>query len=181
MQLPLGMTMRMKKKFAGLAFVLLSIAIMSVTAFVYEQQQQTIQQTIINVATITLKNSALGTIEEGETKSYTKLDVAELGAAISITTGKANVFLHLNSDINNLGLNYQTYTLTVKYITVPVGSSHNVGDIAATLTIAAPGPTSITLDVAGSWAFDFELTTTALQVNADTPTTATITVTAEST
>ncbi len=44
----------MKKKIAGIAFVLLSIAIMSVSAFVYEQAQQTIGQTIVNVATITL-------------------------------------------------------------------------------------------------------------------------------
>jgi hypothetical protein len=172
--------MKMKKKFAGLAFVLLSIAIMSVTGFVYVQQQQTVKQTIINVATITLKNSALGNLEEGETKSYTKDNVTELGAAISVTTSKANVYLHLNSDINNLGTYYQTYTLTVKYITVPGGSGHSVGQTAATMTTAAPGPTAITLDAAGSWAFDFELTTTANSVSADTGTTATITVTAES-
>jgi hypothetical protein len=171
----------MNKKLIGLAFVLLSIMIVSVSAFVYESATQTVGQTVINVATITLKNSALGTIDEGETKSYTKADVPALGAAISITTSKATVYLHLDSDIQNLNVTYTTYTFTVRYITVPGGSSHSVGQTAATMSIASPDPTAITLDAAGSWAFDFELTTTAKSVSSDQGTTATIVVTAEST
>jgi hypothetical protein len=171
----------MKTRMLGLAFVLLSITIASVSAFIYESAQQTLGQTIVNVATITLKNSALGNLEEGETRGYTKANLTELGAAISITTNKANVYLHLNSDIDSLGTYYTTYTLTVKYITVPGGSSHSVGQTAATMTIAAPDPAAITLDAAGSWAFDFELTTTAKSVSSDQATTATIVVTAEST
>lgn len=171
----------MKKKLIGIAFALLSIMIVSVSAFVYESATQTVGQTIVNVATITLKNSALGNLDEGETKNYTKADVAALGAAISITTSKATVYLHLNSDIDSLGTYYSTYTITVKYITVPGGSSHSVGQIAATMTIASPDPTAITLDAAGSWVFDFELTTTAKSVSSDQATTATIVVTAEST
>jgi hypothetical protein len=170
----------MNKKFIGLAFVLLSIMIVSVSAFVYESATQTVGQTVVNVATLTLKNSALGSIDEGETKSYTKADVVALGAAISITTSKI-VYLHLDSDIQNLNTAYTTYTFTVRYITVPGGSSHSVGQTAATMSIASPDPTAITLDVAGSWAFDFELTTTAKSVSSDQGTTATIVVTAEST
>jgi hypothetical protein len=171
----------MKKRIVGIAFIFLAIAIVSVSAFVYESAQQTIDQTIVNVATLTLQNSALGNLEEGETKSYTKATVPNLGNAIIITTAKANVYLHLNSDIDSLNTYYTTYTLTVKYITVPVGSSHSVGDVAATMTIVAPDPASITLDIVGSWAFDFELTTTANAVNSDRATTATVVVTAEST
>lgn len=171
----------MNKKFIGLAFILLSIMIVSVSAFVYESATQTVGQTVVNVATLTLKNSALGSIEEGETKSYTKADVAALGAAASITTTKATVYLHLDSDIQNLNTTYSTYTLTVKYFTVPGGSAHSTGQTAATLTIAAPDPAAITLDVAGSWVFDFELTTTAKSVSSDQGTIATIVVTAEST
>ena len=171
----------MKRKVIGVFFVLLSIIIVSVSALVYESAQQTVTQTIKEIATITLNNSALGNIEEGETKSYTKADVAALGAAISITTGKANVYLHLNSTIDSLSAYYTTYTITVKYITVPGGSTHSVGETAATMTIASPDPAAVTLDVAGSWVFDFEVTTTAQSVSADQATTATIVVTAEST
>lgn len=169
----------MRKRKAGIALILLALLIVSVSAFVYDAAQQTIGQTIINVATITLKNSDLGNIEEGETKSYTKTEVANLGAAISLTTAKADVYLHLNSDIDTLTTYYDTYTVTVKFITVPGGSTHSVGDTAATMSIAAPDPSAVTLDVAGSWAFDFELTTTAKAVSSDQGTTATIDVTAE--
>ena len=171
----------MKRKVIGVFFVLLSIIIVSVSALVYESAQQTVTQTIKEIATITLNNSALGNIEEGETKSYTKADVAALGAAISITTSKANVYLHLNSDIDSQSTYYTTYTITVKYIIVPGGQTHSVGETAGTMTIASPDPAAVTLDVAGSWVFDFEVTTTAQSVSADQATTATIVVTAEST
>jgi hypothetical protein len=170
----------LKKKILGGFFVLLSILIISVSAIVYESAQQTVGQTVKEIATITLKNSALGEIEEGETKSYTKADVAALGAAISTTTSKPTVYLHLDSDIGSLSTYYTTYTITVKYITVPGGSSHIVGATACTLTLASPDPAAVTLDVAGSWAFDFEVTTTAKSVTSDQATTATITVTVES-
>ena len=162
---------------------MLSIIIVFVSAFVYETAQQTVTQTVTNIATLTLKNSALGTIEEGETKSYTNVTVAELGAAIDITTTKANVYLHLDSDIDSLSAYYTTYDVTVKFATVPGGSVlHTSGDTAATITLASPDTlTAIDLDAAGSWTFDFEVTTTADSVSADQPTTATIVVTAEST
>jgi len=170
----------MNKKLIGIAFVLLSIMVVSVSAFVYESAQQTVGQTIVNVATITLKNSALGNLDEGDTKTYTKADVAELGAAIGLTTSKA-VYLHLNSDIDSLTTYYSTYSVAVKYITVPGGSTHNVGDTAATMTIGSPDPAAINLDVAGTWAFDFEITTTAKSVTGNQASTATVVVTAEST
>jgi VCBS repeat-containing protein len=49
------------------------------------------------------------------------------------------------------------------------------------MTLASPDYAAINLDAAGSWTFDFEVTTTAKSVSADQPTTATIVVTAEST
>ena len=171
----------MNKKIGGIAFVLLAMLIVSASAFVYESAQQTVGQTVVNIATLTLQNSALGDLEEGETLSYTKATVATLGDAITVTTTKANVYLHLDSDIQLLTTYYTTYDVTVKVITVPGGSSYSVGDTAATMTIAAPDPSSITLDIAGAWAFDFELTTTAKAVSSDQGTTATIDVTAEST
>lgn len=170
-----------RKLIVGLSFVLLSLLIVSVSAFVYEQSQQTVGQTVVNVASITLKNSALGSIDEGDTKSYTKATVDALGSAISLTTTKPTVYLHLNSDIDSLSSTYSAYTLTVKYLTVPGGSSHVAGQTAATMSIASPDPTAITLDVAGSWVFDFELTTTAKSVSSDQASTATVVVTAEST
>jgi hypothetical protein len=170
----------MKTKIAGFAFVLLSVVIMSVSAIVYESAQQTASQTIIDVATINLKSFALGNIEEGETKIYTKAEVPDLGGAISVSTTKANVYLHLNSDIQSQDSLYSTYTLTIKYVTVPLGSTHSVGETAATLTIASPDFDPIPLDAAGSWVFDFELETAAKLVSSDQSATATIVVTAES-
>ena len=128
-----------------------------------------------------MQNSALDNIEEGETKTFTKLDIASLGNAISVVTTKANVYLHLDSDVNLLSAYYSTYNIVVKYATVPGGSSKIPGNTACTLTLASPDFSSIDLDVAGSWTFDFEITTTAQSVNADQPTTVTITVSAEST
>jgi hypothetical protein len=170
-----------KKRYVGLAFLLLGIMIASVSAYVYESGLQTVNQTIVNVATLTLKNSVLGNLEEGQTRSYTKLDVAALGAAIQTTTNKANVYLHLNSSLDSQSTYYTTYDITVRYIIVPGGSTHSVGQTAATMTIAAPDPAAITLDVAGSWVFDFEITTTAKSVSLDQASTVTIVVTAEST
>ena len=162
-------------------FLLMSFTIASVSAFVYEQAQQTITQTIQEIANITLQNSALGNLEEGETKTFTKLDIASLGDAISVVTTKANVYLHLDSDVNLLSSYYSTYNIVVKYATVPVGSSHTSGNTACTLTLASPDFSSIDLDVAGSWTLDFEITTIAQSISADQATTVTITVSAEST
>ena len=158
---------------------MLSMSVIGVSAYVYEQASQTITQTIVDIATITLKNSALGNLNEGDTQTYTQATVANLGDAISLTTTTANVFLHLNSDLD-LVSGYSSYSLVVKFSQV-VGSTYSVGDTACTLTVASPDYSSIDLDASGTWAFDFEITTTAGSVSSDTPSTVTITVSAEST
>ena len=176
------MVKKNRRTILGLLFILLSIVITSVSAYVYEQATQTVTQTIIEIATLSLQSSTLGTIEEGETKSYTKTDVPSLGAIIGVTTTKANVYLHLDSDLDSLSASYDTYDITVRFIAVPAGSVlHTVGNVACTLTLASPDYSSIDLDAAGDWSFDFEITTTAQSVSSDTPTTVTIVVTAEST
>jgi len=169
----------LKTKVLGVLFILLSLSIVFVSAFIYESAQQTATQTIKEIANITLKNSALGDIEEGETKSYTKGTVPDLGAAINITTTKTGVYLHLDSDIDSLNSYYTTYNVTVKFATVP-GGSHSVGDPACILTLTS-SDAAINLDATGLWIFDFEITTTAKSVSANQPTTVTIVVTAEST
>jgi len=158
---------------------MLSLSIVGVSAYVYQQATQTITQTIIEVATITLKDSDLGNLKEGETKSYTSATVSNLGDAITLTTQEANVYLHLNSDLDAL-TTHSSYSVVVKFSQV-VGATYSVGDIACTLTIGSPDYSSIDLDAAGTWAFDFEIDTSVGSVNADDATTATIIVTAEST
>lgn len=170
-----------RKRTMGVLFVLLSILIATVSAYVYQSAQQNVTQTIQNVATITLNNAALGSISEGETISYTKANVTALGNAASTTTTRANVYLHFNSDLDSLNTYYSTYTITVRYATVPSGSSHSVGQTASTMTIASPDPSAVTLDLAGSWTFDFEITTAAKSLSSNQATTVTIVVTAEST
>ncbi|MEM2112239.1 MAG: hypothetical protein QXX08_10265 [Candidatus Bathyarchaeia archaeon] len=170
----------MRKSLVGALFILLSLAIVTVSAFVYETAQHSVTQTVKQIATLTVQNSALGNIEEGETKSYTKATVPTLGGIISVTTTKDNVYLHFNSDLDSLSTYYTTYTITVKFAAVGSGSSHSVGDTACTMTLASPDPSAVTLDKAGDWRFDFEITTTAKSVSADQATTVTIIVTAES-
>ena len=172
---------KLRKRLTGALLILLSLVIVSVSAFVYETAQHQVTQTIQEIATITVQNSALGNIEEGETKAYTKATVASLGNIINVTTTKDNVYLHFNSDVDSLSTYYTTYTITVKFAAVSSGSSHLVGDTACTMTLASPDPTAVTLDKAGTWRFDFEITTTAKSVSSNQPTTVTIAVTAEST
>ena len=178
------METRTKERSIGLFFILLSFSIVAVSAFVYENAQQTVTQTVQVAATLTLQDSALGNIFEGDTLLYTKVggggdvELASLGDIISITTVKPNIYLHLDSDLDSL-TDYSTYNIVVKFDTVPVGSGQS--GTATTLTLASPDSGAITLDEAGDWTFDFEVTTTANGVSSDTPTTVTITVTVEDT
>jgi Flp pilus assembly protein TadG len=174
----------LRKKLFGVFLILLSMVIVSVSAFVYETAQHTVTQTVKDIATLTLQNSALGDIEEGATNFYTKSNASSLGNIVTLTTTKDNVYLHFNSDLDSnssLSTYYATYIITVNYWTVPGGSSHSVGDVACTMSLGSSDPGAVTLDKLGTWTFDFEITTTAKQVSSDAGTTVTIVVTAEST
>jgi hypothetical protein len=168
------------KSVMGFLPVLLSLSVIGVSAYVYEQAQQTTSQTILQIATLTLHNSALGNIEEGQTIFYTPSNKSDLNDIISVITTKADVYLSLESDVDNLAALYDIYGIYVRFDTIPAGSSHNPGDLACKLEISSPDYNSVVLDAAGDWTFDFEITTTAKSVNADQPTTVTITVTAKS-
>jgi Flp pilus assembly protein TadG len=174
----------LRKKLFGVFLILLSMVIVSVSAFVYETATHTVTQTIKQIATLTLQNSALGDIEEGATNFYTKSNVSSLGSIVTVATTKDGVYLHFNSDLDSnssLSTYYTTYAITVKYWTVPGGSSHSQGQIACTMSLGSSDPGAVTLDKAGTWTFDFEISTTAKSVSSDAGTTVTIVVTAEST
>jgi hypothetical protein len=174
----------LRKKLFGVFLILLSMVIVSASAFVYETAQHTVTQTIKDIATLTLQNSALGNIEEGATNFYTKSNASSLGNIVTLTTTKDNVYLHFNSDLDSnssLSTYYATYTITVKFAAVGSGSSHSVDEVACTMALGSSDPSAVTLDKLGTWAFDFEISTTAKQVSSDTGTTVTIVVTAEST
>ena len=125
-------------------------------------------------------NCALGDIEEGETKSYTKATVSTLGNVINIATTKSNVYLYFDSNVDSLSMYYSTYSITVKYAAVGNRSNHSVGDTACNMTLESPDPSMVTLDKAGTWRFDFEVTTTAKSVSSDQPTAVAIVVRASS-
>ena len=167
-------------RMTGLLFIVLSLGVVGVSAYVYQQASQMVTQTIVEIATIALKDSDLGTIKEGETKTYTKNEVANLGNAIGIATTEGHVYLYLVSNINTQSSRYSTYDISVKFSAVPGGSNYSVGDAACVLSIGSPVYGPLDLDVAGSWSFDFDLTTTAKSVDSDTVTTVIITVLAES-
>ena len=165
----------------GIALIILSVSIAAVSGFVFETAQHTVPQTVKVIAALAAQNSGLGSIEEGETKFYSKATVSSLGNTIDVTTTKDNVCLNFNSNLDTLSASYSTYNITVKFAAVGSGSTHSVGDTACTMTLASPDPAAVTLDVSGTWRFDFELTTTAKSVSSDQATTVTIVVTAEST
>jgi hypothetical protein len=170
-----------RKMTTGLLLLILATTVMGVSAYVYQSATQTVTQTIKEIASLTLQNSALGNINEGETMTLTKTEVASLGSAASVTTTAANVNLHFSSDLASQSSSYSTYNIVVKLASKPGGSTLTVGATYATMSVGTPTPAGFALDAAGTYVFDFEVTTTARSVNSDTPTTVNITVTAEST
>ena len=168
------------KKYKIAALLLCFMSIAAVSAYVYETGQVQVTQTITNIATLTVSNSALGNIEEGQTITYTKADTTTLGNIVSLTTTKDGVYLNFTlSDTAVLTTYYSTYQIVVKFAAIGTSSTHAIGDVACTVTLGAPNPASVTLDKVGTWSFDFEVTTTAKSVSADQPTIATVTVTAQ--
>jgi hypothetical protein len=169
-----------KKRIIGLLFIALSFSIVVTSAFIYEQASQTTTQTIIEIASITLNNAALGNIEEGDTILYTATNTSAVDNVISVTTGKDSAYLHIDTDLEGQSTYYNTYQIEVVVDTKP-GTSTLSGTVA-TLTIGSPDTAAgIDLDVAGSYVFDFQVTTNAKQVTTDQGSTVNITVSAEST
>jgi hypothetical protein len=163
----------------GLLLIISSLTIIGVSAYVFENSNQSISQTVINIATVNLKSTALGPLREGERKIYNSTTIPDLGDVISITTTTENIYLHLDSDLDSVS-GYSAYSIVVKFSEV-VGSTYSEGDTACTLTLGSPDYSAIDLDAAGTWAFDFEINTTAGSVSSDTPSTVTINVSAENT
>ena len=171
--------MKNDRLFAGLLFIVLASTITVTSAYVYQSATQTVTQTIKEVASLTLQNSALGSINEGETRTVTKATVASLGSAVSVTAA-STLNLHFSSDLASQASSYSTYDIVVKLASKPAGSSLIVDNTYATMSIGTPNPAGFALDAAGTYVFDFEVTCTAKSVSSDTPTTVTITVSAES-
>jgi hypothetical protein len=164
----------------GIALIVLSISIAGVSEFVYGMAQNTVTQTEKVIGCLTVQNSVLGNLEEGETKAYSKDTISSLGNVLGFTTTKDNVYLNFKSNFDTLSAYYSTYNITAKYATVGSGSTHSVGDTACTLTLTEPAIV-VTLDKTGFWSFDLAITTTAKSVSSDQATATTIVVTAEST
>ena len=171
----------MKKSFAGMLLIGLSFTLLAVSALVYDQANQTTTQTIVNVASITLNNAALGNIEEGETILYTASNTSILNDILSLTTSKDDVYLYFDTDLDLQNTNYDVYNIQVRVgDTVPGGSTYGTGDLFENLSIGQPDTTSgVALDAAGDWTFDFQILTTAKMVNSNQTTTVGVTVTAE--
>lgn len=168
----------MKKSYTGILLIALSLMILAVSAFVYDQASQTTTQTIINVASLTLNSADLGDIDEGETIYYTPANTTAVDNVLSLTTARSNVYLHFDTDLQDQATYYDTYQIEVVVSSAPMGSS--LSGTVATLTIGSPDTSSgIDLDAAGNYVFDFQVTTTAKGVSTNQATTVNITVTAE--
>ena len=168
----------MKRSYAGISLIVMSLMILAVSAFVYDQASQTTTQTIINVASLSLGNAALGNINEGETILYTPSNTSALDDIVSITTAATNVFLYFDTDLEGQTTNYGTYQIEVEVSSAPGGPG--LSGTIATLTMAAPDTASgITLDAIGDYVLDFQVTTTAEAVSSNEDTTVNITVSIE--
>ena len=168
-----------RKRAIGISMLTIALLIGVVSAYVYETGNVAVTQTVKNIATLTVQNSALGNIEEGQTVALTKATVGSLGNIVALTTTKADVVIHFDSNINLLSTYFSTYTITVKYAVAING--HSIGDVLTTMTLASPDPAGVTLAAIGAYQFDFEVSATALSVASDQATSTTIVVTAEST
>ncbi len=169
------------KNLTGVLLIFFCISVVGVTAYVYEQTSQTLNQNIMEIASITLKNSDLGTIKEGETRTYTKAEIPDLGDAIVVTVDDSVSLINLNidSDLDLFSDHYSRYDVLVRF-SQTVGSTHSEGDVACILSIGSEDHSSIELDAAGTWSFDLEVTTTAKSIDSNTPASVTINVVAES-
>ena len=67
-----------RKLIAGLSLLIMSLLVVGVSAYIYETGNIAVTQTVQNIATLTVQNSALGDIEEGQNIDYTKATVASL-------------------------------------------------------------------------------------------------------
>ena len=108
-----------KNYYIGLLLIALSLSIVVTSAFVYEQASQTTTQTILEIASITLNNAALGNIEEGDTILYTPANTSAVDDVVSVTTGKANVYMHIDTDLEGQSTYYNTYQIEVVVDTAP--------------------------------------------------------------
>ena len=163
----------------GVLFLLFCFMVTSVSAYVYQHSTFSETQNNKEIAPITLKNSDLGYINEGETKVYTSLEIPSLGEAITITTTSTPVYLHFDSNIELLSSSYSTYNIDVLYNQVPpLGTGSG---IACSMRIATPDPSAITLDAVGTWVFDLSLKTTVNSIDSNTPITVQIIISTEST
>lgn len=170
---------RKGSKISVFLFLIIGLLVSGVSAYIYQRTTFSVNQNIVEVATFTVQNSNLGSINEGQTLTYTNSEVSNLEDAIIIITTSSPVYLHFDSDIDSLFESYSTYDINVLYDIVPTGGTGN--GTACTLTLGLPDFSSITLDVAGTWVFDLSVTTTADSVNTNTPTSVSLTVRAEST
>jgi hypothetical protein len=69
---------------SGLILLFSLILISGSTAYVYEQTNQRLSQTVLDVVTFNLNNQALGGIRESETRTFTEEDVSSIGDAITV-------------------------------------------------------------------------------------------------
>ena len=152
----------------------ISLLIVSVSGLITEPPSNNI--------TIILNQGILGNINEGQTMFYTPSNTSSLNDIVIMTNTQANISLYLDTDLDAQGDIYATYQIDVKVgDTIPNESNYSTGDTIATLDMANPDTASgVTLDVAGDWTFDFEITTTANTMSLDQSTIVKITVSVKS-
>jgi hypothetical protein len=164
----------------GIVLVMLSVSVVTVSGLVFETSHYSASYATKLISELSLPNLGLADIEEGDTKAYSKDTELCLGNAVEVITTEDNVCLNFTSDIDSSNEFYSMYNITVKYAAIGNGSIYSLEDIACTMTLASPS-VLVSLDKAGVWSFDFEISATAKSVISDKTTVVTIQVIALST
>jgi hypothetical protein len=160
----------------AVALLALLLAVAVVSATVYWSGTQGMRQVVKEVATGTIATTTidLPAIDEGETATYTATDVPEFDKALTVTVASEKAPRTLTVTFQNpsvVGAVYTAYTFKLIVDTVPTGSS--LSGTVATVSLTSTTAT-VTLDVAGTYKFDYEVSVTAGTVTEDTTVTANI-------
>lgn len=154
------------KRFLKLPVVLTLIIVMvgSVTALIYWTGVQTVSQTIKMVATgeVVTEPIILDDLDEMSTENYS------FDKALTVTTAKDNENLKVTLENSSENLdNYTSYKFELIVDTVPSGSTLTGTVVTITEADSLPAIKMVTLDVAGTYKFDYKFTVTAGDLDVD--------------
>lgn len=98
--------------------ITLSIFVAAVSGFVYGAAQHSVTQNATGIARLTVQNSGLGDIEEGQTVAYSKAELSNLGSApLIVSLFGAILIITLSVKLEGVDHEKANHDYTIKEIT----------------------------------------------------------------